>query len=306
MRYLLPILSLFFALTTSAAEDPLATVRALVDGNQFEAAAAGVKSYLKQQPSDPQGRFLYGVILTEQGKTTQAIEIFTALTQEYPELPEPHNNLAVLFATQGDYVRARDALLVSINTHPSYATAHENLGDIYARMAGMAYDKALHLDRKNETAKAKLGLVRNLFSNPLAMPASTATVAAPKTAAVTPPATTTIDTDKIMAAVQAWANAWSQRDVDAYLSFYSTHFKPANGRPRSAWQKQRTRRLRAPAFIEIKLHKPQVTLSGSGEVQVHFIQEYRSDSYKDRIGKRLSLVQEGDRWLISSEYATSR
>ncbi len=304
MRYLLLIFSLFFTLATAASENPLASVRALVDNGQYKAAASQLESHLKQQPNDPQGRFLQGVVLAEQGKTSQAIEIFSALTKEYPELPEPHNNLAVLFAAQGDYVRARDALLVSINTHPSYATAHENLGDIYARMAGMAYDKALHLDRKNKTAKAKLGLVRNLFSSPSPMPSSTAIVAAAKPTKIAPPPAA--DTEKLMAAVQAWATAWSQRDVDAYLGFYSAHFKPANGRSRRTWKKQRARRLRAPAFIEIKVRQLQATLNASGEAEVRFVQEYHSDSYHDRIWKILNLVREGDRWLISGEYTKPR
>jgi ketosteroid isomerase-like protein len=53
---------------------------------------------------------------------------------------------------------------MAISTHPSYATAHENLGDIYAKMASQAYDKALQLDKGNVTAQTKLSLVKELFS----------------------------------------------------------------------------------------------------------------------------------------------
>ncbi len=304
MRSLLLIASLFFTFAASAAEDPLTTVRALVDQGQYSEATTRLDAYLKEHAGDPQGRFLRGVILAEQGESTQAIELFTALTREYPELPEPHNNLAVLFAAQGDYVRARDALLVAINTHPSYATAHENLGDIYARMAGLAYDKALHLDRKNITAKAKLGLVRNLFSNP--MPNTATPVAATATDTPVAAPATAMNSDKLTATVQAWATAWSQRDVDAYLGFYSPRFKPASGQSRSAWKRQRSRRLQAPAFIEVKLHQLQATSNSAREATVRFIQEYRSDSYRDRISKTLNLVHEGDRWLISREFTSSQ
>jgi tetratricopeptide (TPR) repeat protein len=65
------------------------------------------------------------LILTEQGNSKEAIEIFTKLTQDYPELPEPYNNLAVIYASQGQYDKARAALEQSIRTHPSYATAYE-------------------------------------------------------------------------------------------------------------------------------------------------------------------------------------
>jgi len=88
-------------------------------------------------------RFNKGLILTEQKKVPDAIRIFSSLSEDYPDLPEPYNNLAVLYASQGQYEKARDALEAAIRTHPSYSTAHENLGDIYAKMASQAYGKAL-------------------------------------------------------------------------------------------------------------------------------------------------------------------
>ena len=86
-------------------------------------------------------------------KPDSAIAVFTELTEAYPELPEPYNNLAVLYANQNNFEKARNALEMVIRTHPSYATAHENLGDIYAKMASKAYDRALELDRGNRTTK---------------------------------------------------------------------------------------------------------------------------------------------------------
>ena len=117
---------------------------------------------LAEKPKDPQARFLKGLIFTEQGNTKDAIEIFTELTQDYPDLPEPYNNLAVIYASQGQYEKARAALEQSIRTHPSYATAYENLGDVYAKLASQAYDKALQLDSTNPGAQNKLSLVREL------------------------------------------------------------------------------------------------------------------------------------------------
>ncbi|MGE5027837.1 MAG: nuclear transport factor 2 family protein, partial [Betaproteobacteria bacterium] len=87
---------------------------------------------------------------------------FTKLAEDYPELPEPYNNLAVLYAGQGNYDMARIALEMAIATNPSYATAHENLGDIYAKMASQAYDKALQLDKGSAPTPTKLALVKEL------------------------------------------------------------------------------------------------------------------------------------------------
>jgi tetratricopeptide (TPR) repeat protein len=114
------------------------------------------------EPRDAQARFLKAVILTEQGNSREAIDIFTRLTQDFPELPEPYNNLAVIYAAQGQYEKARAALEQSIRTQPSYATAYENLGDVYAKLASQAYDKALQLDKTNSGAQTKLSRAREI------------------------------------------------------------------------------------------------------------------------------------------------
>ncbi|HEY1058962.1 MAG TPA: tetratricopeptide repeat protein [Limnobacter sp.] len=139
-------------------------VSKLIQQNQYDRALARADAYLANRPNDAQMRFLKGLILTERGKTNEAITIFTKLTEDYPELPEPYNNLAVLYAGRGDYEKAREALEMAIRTHPSYATAHENLGDVYAKLASQSYDKALQLDGRNQTAQTKLALVRNLIA----------------------------------------------------------------------------------------------------------------------------------------------
>src|SRR5258708_16038244 len=132
-------------------------------GNYAEALEK-VESMTTANPRDARERFLKGLSLTEQNKPAEAVKVFTSLTEDYPELPEPYNNLAVLYASQGQYDKARNSLEMAIRTHPSYATAHENLGDIYAKMASQAYDKALQLDRANQAAATKLNMIKDLFS----------------------------------------------------------------------------------------------------------------------------------------------
>ena len=129
------VASLMIAAVTVAQTDELAEAGKLFRGGQQAQALERVDNFLKANPKDARGRFLKGLILTEQGKQADAIRIFTGLTEDYPELPEPYNNLAVLYASQGQYDKARGMLEISIRTHPSYATAYENLGDIYAKMA---------------------------------------------------------------------------------------------------------------------------------------------------------------------------
>lgn len=145
--------------------DNLPEVQKLIRQGQFPQALNKVDAYLVGKPKDAQGRFLKGLILTEMNRPNDAIAVFTKLTEDYPELPEPYNNLAVLYAQQKQYDKARTALEMAIRTHPSYAIAYENLGDIYAKLASQAYDKALQIDSSNPTAQNKLALIRDLISN---------------------------------------------------------------------------------------------------------------------------------------------
>lgn len=147
-----------------ASADDYTDVNQLLRAGRTSEALTRVDQLLVAKPRDPQLRFLRGVIQTESGKTADAIATFTRLTEDYPELPEPHNNLAVLHAGQGQFDKARVALEMAIRTNPSYATAQENLGDVYARLASQAYSKALQLDSANTSLQPKLSLIRELFS----------------------------------------------------------------------------------------------------------------------------------------------
>lgn len=153
------------ALAWAAPADDLREAQKLYGQGKVQPALEKVDVFLRAQPKDPQGRFLRGILLTELKRTPDAIQAFTSLTEDFPELPEPYNNLAVLYASQGNYDKAKSALELAIHTHPSYATAHENLGDIYAQLASRAYDRALQLDKNNPTAQSKLAMIKELFSS---------------------------------------------------------------------------------------------------------------------------------------------
>ena len=136
----------------------------LIKERQFATAEEKLNALITQRPREPQARFLKGVVESELGHADAAIEIFRGLIADYPELPEPYNNLAVIYAQKGEYDSARVALETAVRTAPNWAVARENLGDIYARLAAAEYDRAAKLDRENKTAPAKLTLVRNLLA----------------------------------------------------------------------------------------------------------------------------------------------
>jgi tetratricopeptide (TPR) repeat protein len=142
--------------------DDIQDASQMLRAGQHQQALERINKVLAAKPRDAQARFLKGLILTEQGNTKEAVPIFQKLTEDFPDLPEPYNNLAVIYAAQGQYDKARASLEQSIRTHPSYATAYENLGDVYSKLASQAYDKALQLDSSNAAAQNKLALVREL------------------------------------------------------------------------------------------------------------------------------------------------
>ena len=180
-------LAAVMAAALPAQADDYTEVSQLVRNGKHADALARAEQYLATKPRDPQMRFLKGVIQTESGKPNDAIQTFTKLTEDYPELPEPYNNLAVLYAAQNQYDKARTALEMAIRTNPSYATAHENLGDVYARLAGQAYSKALQLDGGNTAVPPKLALIRDMFA-PSGNPSKTSKPAPVATPAPSPAA----------------------------------------------------------------------------------------------------------------------
>ena len=326
---------LFVGVAFAAPSDDFNEATRLYQQGKLDVALSKVNGLLGAQPKDAQGRFLKGLILTEQKKSDEAIRVFTGLTEDFPELPEPYNNLAVLYASQGNYDKAKSALELAIHTHPSYATAHENLGDIYAQLARRAYDKALQLDKNNTAAQSKLSMVKNLFGAPKSLapttpttlasgpitkpdPIKTATVKPPpapeikapiKAAPVAAPAPAqpvvakapSVDAEtQITAAVNAWANAWSEKDVAGYLASYAGNFETPNGEARKLWEEQRRDRITKPKSISVTVKIVSLDVNGD-TARVTLRQTYRSDALKANSTKTLTLVKSGDRWLIRQE-----
>ena len=175
------------ALTAHAGEAE--DIQQLLRAKQFVPAIERADKFLAKSPKDAQVRFLRAIALTETGRNDDAIKAFTKLSEDYPHLPEPYNNLAVLYANNNQFDKARSALQMAIQTNPSYAIAHENMGDLYARLASQAYDKALQLENNNAQIQTKLKLVGTLF-NPNQAPSTLAKATTPTKVAI--PAATSV------------------------------------------------------------------------------------------------------------------
>ena len=345
--------------------DNLPEVQRLIKQGQYPQAMEKVDAYLSSRPKDAQGRFLKGLIYTEMNKPVEAIGVFTKLSEDYPELPEPYNNLAVLYAQQKQYDKARTALEMAIRTHPSYAIAYENLGDVYAKLASQAYDKALQLDNSNSTTQNKLALIRDLITTsgkgnvkpqpvaaapaaapaaPTAAPAAAVAVkpttpapaaasativtSTPGAAAATPPAkpvqvaaaapapaatpapapATPVKAasganDDITKAMSAWADAWSRKDMRAYLNAYAQDFDTPKGMSRKAWEQEREQRIAGKGGkISVSFDSPQITVNGD-KATVKFRQHYKATGLSSSTTKTLIFVRSGSKWLIKEENA---
>lgn len=334
--------------------DNLPEVQRLIKQGQYPQALEKVDAYLSSRPKDAQGRFLKGLIYTEMNKPAEAIGIFTKLSEDYPELPEPYNNLAVLYAQQKQYDKARTALEMAIRTHPSYAIAYENLGDVYAKLASQAYDKALQLDNSNAATQNKLALIRDLITTSgkgnVKPQASTPAVAAPvaaksvpatpaattptasvvtstpgaassspptrqteanpaaaPTAAATPAPTSTAKSDAasedIAKAINAWASAWSRKDMKAYLAAYANDFNTPKGISRKAWEAERESRIAGKSGkISVSIDKPQISVNGD-KATAKFRQSYNASGLSSSANKTLVFVRSGSKWLIKEENA---
>ncbi len=329
--------SLLF-ISNHASADIYSDIQSLVKQNKLNEALKLADEGISREQSDIKLNFIKGLILTRMDRLGDAEQVFVQLTKDNPELPEPYNNLAVVYAAQGKYNQAEDALKSAINTHPSYATAHENLGDIYAKMASRAYNQALELDTGNTTARAKLSLVNELISEPQPQSAPVAVetpkpVQQKKPVVVTEPELIVIPAkekpkteppvakadaeaapgasaaeDELANTRQAvedtvndWANAWSAQDVAGYLSFYAREFIPPKNLSREAWEVDRQVRLKKPAYIKITLSNIKINIHGSEYAEVRFNQRYQSNTYGDQVRKELLMRKVDDKWLITQE-----
>lgn len=363
----------------AAFADALQEAGKLFKKGQYPLAMKDVDAWLSKHPKDVQGRFLKGLILTKENKLEDAIKVFHGLTVDYPRLPEPYNNLAVIYAAQGNYEKAKDELEAAIQTHPSYATAHENLGDIYAKLASQAYDKALQLGKSNANAAMRLTPIDALYSREpaYAAPVRIASSELPETAKIEsapekpvaklaekpeekpvakpvgkpaakqeekvvaqtekkpepkskpepekkteakskpepekkteakpvarhkPKPDETVDEAKaVVSSINAWARAWSNQNVEAYLAHYADDFKPADGRSLAHWKALRKARLKRPKHISVKVSDPEISLKGRKHATIRFKQSYASSSMKETTVKIITLSKVGGKWLIETE-----
>ncbi|MAS82200.1 MAG: hypothetical protein CMF45_05885 [Legionellales bacterium] len=290
-------LSLLVCVSNVYSKSSYDDIQLLINQGEYEKALLLTEEKLSVTKSDIKLQFMKGLTLTRLDQYHDAEEVFIQITVANPELPEPFNNLAVVYAAQGKYAEAEEALKNAINTHPSYATAHENLGDIYAKMASHAYNQALELDIRNTAAQEKLSLVKELiFSS-----TESEKKVIPLVKKINLEEDITLSKKAVEKIIKKWANSWTVQDVDSYLEYYGQEFTPPNRMSRNEWEQDRRRRITRPNYINVTLTDIKIKPYKKGYVEITLTQTYHSDIYSDRVKKQILMQKVSNKWLITQE-----
>lgn len=358
--------------------------RTLISQGQEPAAIALLQQLVKQQPQAFQAWFLMGITQAKLRRFHDAVTAFKQVSILRPKLAEPHNNLAVIYNELGDLRSAVRELESSLQLKPDYATAHENLGDLYVKLAAESYQNAINLDNKSPVQLRYQRLLHLNDAEPLhrsanahsetvtliangdlpqsttatrhqqrkiapkhaepettnalhaeghaaseqqdSAPVSNTRVPARPTTASLPLSDSDADTpptsaqklsatgqtpasahsvDSIRsarAAVEAWRNAWSRKDLPAYFAAYSTQFAfDERFDSLEQWKRYKQWAIKKRAFIQVTLEKIETTMLPGGEIEMVFLQHFRSDSFNSDDIKSLRMQHSQDGWKIVRE-----
>jgi tetratricopeptide (TPR) repeat protein len=283
-------LAVTVAMPVAASE--VSDVTTLVQTRQFANALAKADTYLAGHPDDADMRFLKGISLVGVGRKPDAITQFRQLLTDHPGNAEAANNLAVLYASDGLYDDARQALEKAVKARPGYARGYENLGDIYSKLATQAYAAALKIEPDNTDAQTKAALIGKAIETHVERPAPVVASGGK--------AMDKSESANVLAAVDGWSKAWSTRDFPAYLSYYSQDFHTPRGKSRSRWEAQRRRHIERKRFIKVQVLAPDTTVEGT-RATVRFTQIYSSNNYSSKDHKALVLEKQQGQWKIVQE-----
>jgi hypothetical protein len=271
----------------------------LVDQNLFAAAAVTGEKLLKQNPEDTRIMFSTAYAHQMSDQPDRAISIYQQIINNNPSLPEPRNNLAMIYLAQGDYNLASKLLVRAINTHPSYATAYENLSRIYKGIASEAYRRAV--SESNEPVKQSYNIELSAITS-LAL-VEQDPPPKPKDTEMTTVNVANLET-YLIEQVKHWATAWSNKDFSAYSNFYSTQHMP-NFKTHDAWLDYRRKRIVRPGFIKVDISNIRVRAQTKNRAIIDFRQYFDSPNYSDKVVKRLAFNRVGSQWKIIEEVVLS-
>ena len=140
--------------------DPHDQVKKLLRQEKYERAVVLIDKYMAVNPRDPQMRFWKAWITDRTGDKQVALNMYLSLTQDYPEIAEPFNNLAVLYAAKGQFSVAKEALDAALRANPNFADAHENMGDVLIQLANYSYQRSLQINPTQRGVSRKITILK--------------------------------------------------------------------------------------------------------------------------------------------------
>ena len=299
---LLMMMFLAPGLAAAQIEQPsTAAAQAMIAKGQDTAAINTLKHAVAKKPDDYQAWFLLGVTQARKQLFEDAIASFHQVIELQPRLAEPHNNLAVIYNEKGDLRAAISELEASLELNPAYVTAHENIGDLYVKLAAESYKKALLGNDNAELARRYARLLQIRTANqPAGVTAQQ--VGTGLTATAKNHASPSGKTQEVLAAVEAWRTAWSRQDTGAYFAAYDERFDPgARFKTRRSWEQYKQDMIKNKKFISVELANIVVSEQTDGNMKVVMMQYFRSNSHQSDDLKELTLRPTDGGWKIIHE-----
>jgi tetratricopeptide (TPR) repeat protein len=143
--------------------DAVDDIRTLLARGEAAQALADAERAAASDPRNVPLQFLRGVALMDLRRDAEALALFERMGQDYPELPDPWNNMALLHARAGRLEQARQALETALRNDPGHRTARANLGLVYVMLAAQTWESLAAtgpvdalLTRRLETVRALL------------------------------------------------------------------------------------------------------------------------------------------------------
>ena len=302
MKKIIIILLLLPSLVVANTKNDMDSILLLISEKPF-IALEKIKKRLRQTPDEPRLLFYKGVTEAKLNQIDNAIKTYNDLINKYPNLPEPYNNLAVIYAERQELDLAKDTLEKAIKTNSSYSVAHVNLGDIYTRMATNAYNMAFEIDKDNKIARNKLKLITELFNyKPNTNEKSIIVEELDAKIIKIEPRNKSVDKKKIIEKIAAWKTAWEAKDLDSYFDSYSENFKYPNQMSQEQWEKYRRDRIMNKKEITINISNIKTKFK-KDIVHAIFYQDYKSTGYQQKSKKTLIFEFQANDWKIIEEFS---
>jgi hypothetical protein len=299
MHRLIILFVLILSCGTVFAASSIADLKKLIDQENYSEAAETGEELLLKHPGHARIQFLTAYAYQYNQQNWKAAQHYKKVILQHPELPEPRNNLAMIYIDDGDYDKASRLLVDAINTRKSYAVAYQNLNRIYTSMASEAYKQAL--GESGEPPKQKPVIKLTALSE-----LGSADQGTNRETSLTQDTLVDIANFETLLIEQVinWAKAWGSKDVDTYVGFYSSEYR-RDFETHADWVENRRARIGQSEIIKIGISNVQIRAQSENRAIIEFEQSYDSPNYADRVIKRLALIRTGSLWKITDEKVIS-